>query len=154
MSISRRELILANIETVLNTITIPNGYENTLARVERWKQRGNSIKDIPCAIISAGREEKEATPYPQSTAKLTVFIDIWTRQVDTDTSNTDTLLDSLLLDIEKAVMLDYARGGYAENTEIRGITPFETIEGSPSCGLMIELEITYKHKQMDPALAT
>lgn len=152
MSTSRRELILDNIKDTLAEISIANGYNNDIANVQRWKQHGNSLKDVPCIIISAGREEKDPTPYPQTTAKLTIFIDIWTRQDDEDSSDTDTLLDSLLLDIEKALMADYTRGGYAENTDIRGITPFETIEGQPHCGIMIELEIVYKHKQTDPAL--
>lgn len=152
MSTSRRELILDNIKDTLELITTDNGYNNTLASVQRWKQKGNSLVNIPCVIISAGREEKDPAPNPQATAKLTVFIDLWTRQDDDDTSDTDTLLDSLLLDIEKALAVDYTRGGYAEDTIIRGITPFETVEGSPHCGLMIELEIVYKHKLTDPAL--
>ncbi len=152
MSTSRRESILAAIKTALALITIENGYNNDLASVQRWQQKGNSLQAVPCAIISAGREEKEPHPFPQSTAKLTVFIDLWTRQDDDDTSDTDTVLDSLLLDIEKAIAANYTWGGYAENTSIRAITPFETVDGAPHCGLMIELEVLYKHKQTDPAL--
>ncbi len=152
MNTSKRELILDNIKDTLELITTNNGYNNTLANVQRWKQKGNSLVDIPCVIISAGREEKVPEPNPQTTARLTVFIDLWTQQNDDDTSDTDTLLDSLLLDIEKAIAVDYTRGGYAEDTIIRGITPFETVEGQSHCGLMIELEIVYKHKINDPSL--
>ncbi len=151
MSDSIRELIRENIKTALGQITTANGYNNTLANVQGWKQRGNTIQDVPCAIVSLGREEKDPHPNPQATARLTVFIDIWARQDDDDETDTDEVLDSLLLDVEKAVMADHTRGGYAEDTNTRGITPFETIEGQPQCGLMLELEILYKHKQTDPA---
>ncbi|MDD4980698.1 MAG: hypothetical protein PHC54_05470 [Candidatus Omnitrophica bacterium] len=154
MSTSRRESIRDNIISTLQGITTGNGYNNTITNVRGWKQLGNSLKVIPCAIVSLGRETKDPDPHPQATCNLPVFIDLWTRQGETDTTDTDELLNSLLLDIEKAIMADETRGGYAENTIIRSIMPFESVEGQPHCGLIIELEIIYQHKLTDPALYT
>ncbi len=152
MSTSRRELIRQNIIDALELITTGNGYNNTLANVQGWKQRGNPSKDVPYAVVSLGRETKQPEPNPQATCSLSVFIELTTRQSETDTTDTEGILNSLLLDIEKAIMVDVTRGGYAENTIIRSSIPFESIEGNPSCGLIIELEIVYQHKLTDPAL--
>ena len=154
MSISRRELIRQNIITTLEGITIASGFNNDIANVEGWKQRGNPLKNVPCIVVSLGRETKDPDPHPQATCTLPVFIDLWTRQGESDETETDQLLNSLLLDIEKAIMADETRGGYAENTIIRSNMPFETVEGQPHCGLIIELEIVYQHKLTDPASYT
>ncbi len=152
MSTSIRESILENIKTTLQEITIANGYNNTLVSVERWKQRGNNIRLVPCVVVNAGPEEKQPRPNPQVTSKLSVFLDVYMRQDDTDTTNSDTVINSLALDIEKALMIDYTRGGYAEETNIINIVPFESLEGQPIFGIIFELEIIYKHLLTDPAV--
>jgi hypothetical protein len=75
------------------------------------------------------------------------------RQDAADPQATDTLLNSLLGDIEKALMLDYTRGGVAKDTNIKSNVLFETLEGQPQAGIIIELEIIYQHKQNDPEVS-
>lgn len=152
MTTSIRESILENIKTVLEAITVVGGYNNDIESVQRWKQRGNITKDVPCIVINAGMEVKDPGPDPQSTCKFTVTLDVYMRQDDTDTTNSDTALNSLYLDIEKALMADYTRGGYAEETSIRSAVPFESVEGQPTFGIIIELEIMYRHSRTDPAV--
>lgn len=154
MNTSIRELILVNIKETLTEIKTEKGFDNNIASVQRWKQNGNPLKDTPCIIISAGREEKEPSPHPQSTATFSVFVDLWFRQAETDTQDTDAILNSLLMDIEKALAMDITRGGYAVDTNIRSVTPFETVVGQAHCGLMIELEVLYEHAQNNPASLT
>jgi len=151
MTYSRREYILQNIKTVLETITVANGYTNTITTVQRWTQKGNVFQAIPAIVINAGQEEKQQTPNPQATCKLTVFLDVWHRQDDTDTTPSDQVISSLIADVEKAIMADYTRGGYAEDTRVLNNVPFETVDGMPSFGVQIELEITYKHALGDPS---
>jgi hypothetical protein len=152
MSTSRKESILENIKTTLETITVANKYNNTIASVQRWNKKGNDIRLVPTIVINAGPESKEPGPDPQTTCKLSVNLDVWTRQDDDATENSDTVLNSLDLDIEKALMADYTRGGYAEETSILSVVPFESAEGKLSFGLIIEVQILYKHKFTDLAL--
>ncbi len=147
MSTHRRELILENIRTTLAGVT-------ELKNAQRYKHSGNSLAAVPCAIISIGRESKQPTPNPQATCTLPVFIDIWTRQDDSDDTPTDTVLNALSLVVEKALTADIYRGGYAEDTNILGFIPFETIEGQPQCGFTLEIEVQYQHKLTDPSLVT
>ncbi len=148
-----REHILENIKTTLETVQTANGYANDIASVQRWLQKGNSLRLIPCVIINAGPEEKDPTPNPLMTCRLSVYLDIFIRQDEADLTPTDTLLNSILGDIEKALMVDYTRGGYAENTVIKGNTAFEAVEGQPNAGIIIELEIVYEHLMTDPEVA-
>ncbi|MFA5115804.1 MAG: hypothetical protein WC486_00810 [Candidatus Omnitrophota bacterium] len=148
-----RESILENIKTALETITEAGGYHNTIASVQRWRQSGNSLVNIPCIVINAGQETKEPVPNPFATCRFTVYLDIWTRQDESDPASTDAILNSLLGDVEKALMIDVTRGDFAKDTNIRSNVMFETAEGQPHAGIIIELEIVYQHRQTDPEIA-
>ncbi|MCX5711766.1 MAG: hypothetical protein NTY47_01680 [Candidatus Omnitrophica bacterium] len=150
MTNSLRENILANLATTLNTIKTTGGYNNTIASVQRWNQRGNPLEAVPCIVINSGPEEKKPEPNPQATCKFTVYLDVWYSQDDDETRSSDEILSSLLTDVEKAIMTDPTRGGYAEDTNILNNIPFETVQGQPSFGIILELEIIYKHKLTDP----
>lgn len=141
-----RESILENLRTTLTAVA-------GIASVQRWRQSGNSLLNVPCVVINAGPEEKNPTPNPFTTCRLTVYLDIWTRQDAGDPQATDTILNGLLGDIEKALMQDVTRGGFAKDTNIKSNVLFETLEGQPQTGVVMEIEIIYQHKQDDPEVA-
>jgi len=109
--------------------------------------------NVPCIVINAGPEEKEPIPNPFTTCRFTIYLDVWMRQDAGDLQPTDSILNILLGDIEKALMVDYTRGGFAKDTNIKSNVLFETLEGQPQAGIVIELEIIYQHKQDDPEIA-
>lgn len=148
-----RERILANIKTTLEGVTVAGGYNNTLASVQRWKQSGNTFEEVPCVIVAAGPEQENEEPNPNVTCRLTVFLGIWTRQAESDPAASDTVLNSILGDIKKALRVDVTRGGYARDTNILSNEPFDSIEGQPDIGLMVVLEVRYQHLQTDPETA-
>lgn len=152
MSTSIRENILAELKTTLEAITVAHGYTNTIASVQRWNQRGNSLALVPCIVINSGQEEKRPEPNPQATCKFTIYLDVWYRQDDDETRPSDQIISGLLADVEKALMVDPTRGGNAEDTNILNNVTFETVEGQPSFGIILELEIVYKHKLTDPTV--
>jgi len=149
MANSVRENILANILTTLQGITTINGYVNTISSVQRWSQDGNSLANVPCIIVNAGQEDCEDRPGFITNCKLSVLLDVWSVKP----TDTDTHLNSLLGDIKKSLMSDYTRGGYAIATRIKNILPFESTEGQPYCGLMVNVEVEYRHKTTDPTTA-
>lgn len=153
MPASVRESILSGIETVLGGIRITNGYENDVASVQRWKQRGNPLKDVPCIVITAGPEEKKKGPNPLVTARLKVYLELYTRQDETDSSATDTLLNSILKDIEKALYTDVTIGNKAVDTDVQEVIPFGAEVGNGHAGLIIGVEILYRHLADNPAQA-
>lgn len=143
MADSIREKILQNIETTLTAVT-------SLSSVQRWKMHGNTFLNVPCVIINAGPEPKQPSPNPLMACQLTVFLDLWIRQAETDTTPTDTVLNNIFSDIETALMADVTRGGFAVDSLVKNSVPGATIEGEPSALLEIELEIHYRHQQSDP----
>lgn len=149
---TKRELILQNVKTTLEGITIENGFTNnfTAATVQRWNQAGNSTAMTPCIIINAGTEKITAGPHPYYTAELTVQLDVWYRQDESDTTPSDDHLSSLLADVLKAMLTDETRGGYANDTNYVSNVPFETVDGQPYCGLIIELSIQYEFDPLNP----
>jgi len=155
-----REDILENFQTVLTQISVDNGYGNDMESVQRFKQHGNSLEKVPCCIISAAPEEQEPGPDPLIKALLTVEVDLFHRQDPDDDRDTDTLLNSLLLDIIKALYTvetggypAHTRGGLAQNTTIKNIIPFETTGNNPHSGLIILVEVLYFYYRSNPAQA-
>ena len=151
MSTHIRESIMQNILTAVQGITVAAGYNNTVT-AERWKRQGNPLAAVPYVVVYAGPEDKSPGPDPQTTCEFTVILDVWMQLDDDSATLPDAALSSLILDIEKAVMADHTRGGYAEDTQIINNVPFESVEGHSYFGTIITLQITYKHKTTDPAL--
>lgn len=140
-----REKILDNISTVLNAIKTADGYVNTIASVQKWAQQGNDLATIPCIIINAGPENTKDNPGFIVEADFTVLLDVY----QIAATDTDAALNSLLGDVRKALMADYTRGGYASNTKITNVIPFETEQGNPYAGLIVSVEIKYFFKSND-----
>ena len=147
---SIREHILDNIKTTLEAITVAHGYGNNILSVQRWDMRGKTTVDVPYITIAAGEEQMDPVPYPMFTCRLSVFLDVWIRQIESDSVKTDTVLSSLLADIKKALMVDVTRGGYAKNTVPKSNIPFESSEGQTEAGIVVEIEVVYQHRRDNP----
>ena len=146
-----KEQILDDIKDALSGIKRVNGFDNTIEVVERWDQRGNDRAVIPCLFIHTGNEQKENRPSFVTGCTLTVNLDLWTvHDKARYPGSTDQLLNSFANDIENAVLKDMQRNGLAERTTVMSIDLFETVEGQPYCGVIVTLEINYKHKFGDP----
>jgi len=150
-----REKILENIKATLEGVTIANGYnfDFTPETVQRWSMHGNSLVNLPAVIISSGDEEEKSAPYPLEECALSVYLDTFYVSGENDSLSTDTYLNRLQGDIKKAILQDHTRGGFAVDTNVLGTTPFETTEGQHYAGLIIELEIKYRHLRLDPEVS-
>lgn len=147
-----RELILQNIKTTLEGVTIANGYgfDFTADTVQRWTMHGNRMVDLPMVIVSPGDEEETSSPNPFEECVLTVYLDVFFMNDEDDTVPTDTYLNRLQGDIKKAIIEDSTCGGNAIDTDVMGTTPFETTEGQPYAGIIMELRVRYRHLRSDP----
>lgn len=144
-----RERILANLKTALERVTVENGYNFDLA-VQRWSMNGNSLVNLPAVIISPGNEDETALPNQYEECVLTVYLDVFFVNNADDAVATDTYLSRLQGDIKKAVLADATMGGEAIDTDVRGTTPFEVVEGQPCSGIIVEVVIRYRHRRDDP----
>jgi hypothetical protein len=149
---SIRERILQNIKTVLEGVTIANGYnfDFTPATVQRWSMHGNRMVDMPMVVISPGDEDESSLPNPFEECLLTLYLDIFFVNEENDPVPTDTYLNRLQGDIKKAILQDSTRAGNAVDTDVLGTTPFETTEAQPYAGIIIEVRVRYRHLRTDP----
>ncbi len=108
-----RERILQNIKTVLEGVTIANGYnfDFTPATVQRWSMHGNRMVDMPMVVISPGDEDESSLPNPFEECLLTLYLDMFFVNDENDPVPTDTYLNRLQGDIKKAILQDSTRGG-------------------------------------------
>lgn len=149
-----RERILQNIKSTLEGITTANGYtfDFTPATVQRWSMHGNSMVDLPMVVISPGDEEEKSLPNNFEECVLSVYLDVFFVNDEQDPVPTDTHLSRLQGDIKKAILADHTRGGEAIDTDILGTTPFETTEGQPYAGIIMEISVRYRHVRSDPTV--
>jgi len=147
-----RERILQNIKTVLEGVTIANGYnfDFTPATVQRWSMHGNRMVDMPMVVISPGDEDESSMPNPFEECLLTLYLDIFFVNDENDPVLTDTYLNRLQGDIKKAILQDSTRAGNAVDTDVLGTTPFETTEAQPYAGIIMEVRVRYRHLRTDP----
>ena len=147
-----RERILANIKTTLEGITITNGYnfDFTAETIQRWSMHGNRLVDLPAVVISPGDEEEKSLPNNFEECVLSVYLDVFFVTEENDAVSTDTYLNRLQGDMKKAILEDHTRGGEAIDKDVLGTTPFETTEGQPYAGIIMELGIRYRHLRSDP----
>lgn len=155
MADSVREKILKNVETTLETITTDNGYNNTVSAVQRWNHAGNdvqSVTDGPVILILPGQEQKEMQPPTRATCRLMVDLAIFIYHdvIEDADKSTDELMSSILADVEKALMLDASRGGNAMDTNLQGSQPFEIEGGQPYAGIIVDLQLVFRHQLSDP----
>jgi hypothetical protein len=150
-----REKILENLKTTLEGITVANGYnfDFTSGTIQRWSMHGNSLVNLPAVVLSCGDESEQSAPYPLEECALSVYLDCFFVSDEDEATSTDTYLNRLQGDIKKAVLADHTRGGHAVDTNVLGTTPFETTEGQHYAGIIVEIEIKYRHQRLDPALS-
>lgn len=154
MPTSVRENIIANIATAVGNVSTSNGYNNTLASVQRFQQAGLSVATVPTAVVNFDQERKNVGPADRVDCQLDVSIDVWAiHDTDAVSGSTSTLVDSLAADIEKAVMSDTSRGGYARDCYVESVTPFRLAEGQPYVGATLSVRIAYMHQLDDPFTA-
>jgi hypothetical protein len=148
---SIREYILQNIKTALEVIRISNGYQVDIDNVQRWEQEGNELRQTPCVVVVPDDETIDDGPDPEVIRHLPVDLVLWYRHDKNKIDcSADEALSMFLADIEKAIMADHTRGGYAVTTSLKGNTPFTTAEGQPFCGFLVHIEVLYETRYNDP----
>ena len=151
MADSVREQIIANIATALGSVTTGNGYNNTLASVQRFQQVGLTVATVPTAVVTFDGETKTIGPDNRASCNLEVSVDIWAvHDTDVVSGDTATLVDSLAADCEEAIMVDPTRNGKARDCVVGNIVPFRLAEGQPFIGVSLSVTISYAHEAGDP----
>lgn len=136
------ELIAANIETVVNTITAGNGYNYNLTakrpkRIDFLTESWNNLDVIIQQTSAAAKDSEYSHPY--KTYTITFMLVAIVVGSDSDSFSIDTQKNKIAADIEKAIMADRTRGGYAMDSNITEIN-FITDDDAGGVSLLLEVE--------------
>lgn len=132
MADSVRERIMQNIQAALEGITVANGFANTLNRVERLMQAGQTFAP-PMALVIEGNDDvigQQPLGYVSRELMVGVVLSVQQDQ-DVDSRSASTVMNSLVADVQKKMLEDHRRGDLAINTEEVGVSHIEVVEGLP-----------------------
>ena len=147
---SIREEVLNNIEETLAGITIANGYNTDLTTVTQSIENIDKfeVSEFPVAIISYENDDKDtediAPDYLGSVLTALIACGIYS------TDDKLSILEKLLVDIEKAMCLDQTRGGIAAYTIPSDITLYANLEKENFLYATVKFLIRYYYRFGNP----
>lgn len=147
MADSIREKILANIETTtLEGITIAAGYGVNIGQVERGKVNALSLERFPAALIFPGEDEPQSLISDITDRTWQILLFLWV-VAQKDISKA---MEIFLAAVQKAMIVDYTRGGNAMDTAEGTIMTIRIEEEDTQGGFLLNYSIRYRTKRGDP----
>lgn len=155
---SVRESILANVKTTLQGIapggTPAAGYSTAIKQVFRWGTDPTLIQDFPVVVLGDVNEAYTQNSNPLLHRTLTVVIEGWHRiEFETD-DVVGGVVTAFVADLEKALMQDVTRGGFAVDTILKGNEAYVEAGGAPLLMVSVTAEIKYRTSLTNPASST
>lgn len=146
---------MQHIQDTLEWITVINGYANTLRSVQRFRQDGQELANLPAAILLEGSDDVDLNgPLELVSRTMTVSVVLIQQQeTDVDARSASELMNSLIADVQRAMQGDHTRGGLALDTTESGIGEMNVEDGQPELVQSIGYRITYRHLRTDPTRA-
>lgn len=139
-ALSLREGILANLLTVLASITTANGYATTLGTITRGMLAPLETSVLPTASLLPVSDEPIYGPQTLR-RQLTITIRVW---VDVALANTGPALEALIADVEQALVVDVRRAGLAEDTRETGVQYLYLQSVETLAGVDVSFQVDYK----------
>jgi len=145
---------MKHLQAALETITVANGYANTLTAVERTLQRGQTTQP-PMAYLLEGDDDVLAeAPLGYLSRQLQVGVVLLVQQDDDiDARSASEVMNSLIADVQKSLQADERRDNLATLTEEIGVGPVQIEEGQPVLSCTVAYRIHYRHSRLDPTTA-
>lgn len=146
---------MKHVQATLAGITVENGYANTLRSVQRFRQDGQELANLPAAILIEGGDDVDLNgPLELTSRTMTVSVVLIQQQdTDVDAKSASELMNSLIADVQRAMQVDHRRGGVAIDTTESGIGDMNVDEGQPELVQTIGYRIAYRHLRNDPTEA-
>ena len=146
---------MKHVQATLAGITVENGYANTLRSVQRFRQDGQELANLPAAILIEGGDDVDLNgPLELTSRTMTVSVVLIQQQdTDVDAQSASELMNSLIADVQRAMQVDHRRGGVAIDTTESGIGDMNVDEGQPELVQTIGYRIAYRHLRNDPTEA-
>jgi hypothetical protein len=142
MAVPSRKLIIDNLKTTLETITVANGYKSTVTKVEVLAKTWLQVSEVLRPWLGIVPQETRYEHLPAGRVRSVFRIDIIGHVSNGTYEEKRTRLADLLDDLWGALNVDLTRGANAVNTMI---VKSETDEGAPEAEgtIVIGLDVVY-----------
>ncbi len=142
MATPSRKLIIDNLKTTLESITIANGYKSTVNKVEVLAKTWLQVSEVIRPWLGIVPQETSYEHLPAGRVRSVFHIDIIGHVSNGSYEEKRERLADLLDDVWGAVNVDLTRGANAVNTMI---SQSETDEGAPEAEgtIVISLNVIY-----------
>jgi len=151
---------LKQVKTKLESITIANGYQNTIQSVQRIIWEGQTLAaGTKTIFMKQGPEEMVdqlcagANTILQCRRRLALAIAM--QPDEGEPKSVDELINSLAGDVVKAMLTEPRTfGGYFERVEFAEMTEFDPLEGQRAICFGLGFDIFYRYRTSDPTQQT
>lgn len=153
MADSVKTTIRKQLQVLLQTIRVSNGYLTNVGEVNTEDVDINNLKNFPAINIVFGAEEVLVNQDSQGhiTKSLSAVLDCYL----VDNATLQTSMENLLQDIEKCLLgseAGYSINGNARELMIISNQPFYLTVNKPNGALQVNLKIWYAQSQNDPTV--
>lgn len=150
---SIQEQLMKAIASKLLLITAANGYDNTIASVQRYRWSGVDLSTMPTILVKEGDCEPELlnSSHRLIRRRLQVFLVVCVRHDEVaDPRSGGEILNSYVADIEKLVGLNANWNRLAIMTDPPSYIEMEVDAETPHLARGLRCEIVYEHVRNDP----
>lgn len=157
MSTSIIESIAQNVLATVNGVTIAAGYHQTLTGVRPARlPNADDAHDNNTVVLVQGNPRLDADNSGMGNAAMLAWrqpfaLIAYVIASDTETASLDARINEVRSDIEKALMADRKRGGFAIDTQITEPEFFDY--DAAVTGIIVMAEILYRTRENDPFTA-
>lgn len=147
MALSVREQIMANWVTTLEGISIANGYNTDIGKVERFRLMSMDQAENVIIEVKQGTDRRDPdSPVGVEQRVLTIHTILKVRHdPESDGLSTDTVFNAIETDIHQAVMSSATRGGLARDTFFEFSDGVEPDEAGARGGKDVSYTVRYWH---------
>lgn len=140
-----REYILQDLVTTLAGVRVASGYESDVQAVGRTMEHWDKVSEFPALYLFNGDERIEHKPGLMERGIWTVGIVGYVKSEDQKSE----LVEALVGDVKRAVMVDTTRGGYATATTVEAVRDISVVL-TPYGIFEMDLQVIYHYSVSTP----
>lgn len=142
------ELITQNVVDTLAGVRVASGYHVDLI-AERRVRSGNRERDGLAVVLQGDPEKVDDAPEGRVAWRQRYAVVCYVVESETSTRPIDQRINLTRSDVEKALMVDFTRGGNAYDTVIQEPELFDDPEGRWD-GVVVYFDVLYRTTHDDP----
>jgi hypothetical protein len=144
--------VIANLKAALEAILPANGYQTTVRAVYRGLVAPQAAP-TPFICIATGRETYQELAWPNVNRRLPMTLVGELEVPEGAGDGAADEADRFLADMEKAVLANAKRGGYAVGTKLVSNVIFSDDPQEPWVEVQLDIEVEYRTTRTDPYTA-